>query len=85
MKRQELENILKEYYGSEHTVTSILVGRRKPNGNIRYQIEVNHNVPFEAWNDIKYFMSNSKKNVKQQGKKPNVLTTSNNTISKHDK
>ncbi len=55
MKKEELKKILDKYY-STHTVKSILYGRLVPSYKKAQMFYEKHNIPFEAWIDIKQFI-----------------------------
>lgn len=55
MKRVQIKEILEKEY-SEHMVSSILNGRRRPNANKRYIYEKEYGIPFTAWGDIKSYI-----------------------------
>ena len=56
MKKTKLRNILSDEGYSNDTINSIMIGRRKPNSDLRYKFEKDHGIPFTAWNDIKSFL-----------------------------
>lgn len=59
MKREQLKQILLQYY-SVAGVNMILRGDRKPSYETICLITKEHNIPFEAWLDIKSFVNNIK-------------------------
>ena len=67
MKRQKLKSILSSYY-SKDSVKSIFCGRMKPSYEVMLKLNKQHNIPFEAWKDIKSFINtnipNTKENIK---------------------
>jgi hypothetical protein len=66
MKRSELKKILSKWY-SDHTIDSIVVGRRKPKYENILDMYLNYKIPFESWNDIKsYLQKNDTKNQQIQ-------------------
>ena len=58
MKRQKLKSILSSYY-SKDGVKSIFCGRMKPSYEVMLKLNKQHNIPFEAWKDIKSFVTES--------------------------
>ena len=67
MKRQKIKSILSSYY-SKDGVKSIFCGRMKPSYEVMLKLNKQHNIPFEAWKDIKSFINtnipNTKENIK---------------------
>jgi len=60
MDGKQIKNILKTEGYSESMIASIMVGRRKPNADLRYKLEQKFSIPFGAWVDIKtYLQENS--------------------------
>jgi len=56
MTRKKLKEILLEVYKSTTTINHILRGTRKPSyENILYMNKT-HQVPFDAWKDIKSYL-----------------------------
>jgi len=56
MERKELKKILNKYY-SEDSIKSVLAGRMRPSYETMYNLNLKHNIPFTAWQDIKSFLS----------------------------
>ena len=56
MKRETIRKILSKWY-SEHTINSILSGKRKPKYENILEMYTSHNIPFESWADIKSFIN----------------------------
>ena len=59
MKREELKKILETLYKSNITINHISRGDRKPNYNNMLILKEKHNIPFEAWRDIKSYLQNN--------------------------
>lgn len=59
MNRNKLKEILSNDGYEIDMINSILVGRRKPNSNKRYEYEQKHSIPFTAWEDIKSYLQNN--------------------------
>ena len=60
MKRENLKTILLNYY-VDSTSNSILRGIRKPSYEAMVNLDKKHNVPFDAWLDIKSYLKNDTK------------------------
>lgn len=68
MKRKNLKKILSNHY-SRDGIKSILCGRMKPSYENMVILKEKHNIPFEAWQDIKSFIS---ENIPNQEPKEKV-------------
>ena len=67
MRKLKLTNILKEFYKSEHTIRSIVQGKRKPSYSNMYKMNKSYRIPFTAWYDIKsYLQENDTKQTSKQ-------------------
>ncbi|RZV13668.1 hypothetical protein D3M61_07235 [Aliarcobacter butzleri] len=67
MKRDKIKKILQNYYTFE-SIKSILCGRMKPSYKMMIKLKEQHNIPFEAWEDIKTFISKNIQKPKQNEK-----------------
>ena len=67
MKKDIIKKTLLLHY-SKDSIKSILCGRRKPSYKIMLILQEKHQIPFEAWKDIKSFINtnipNTKENIK---------------------
>lgn len=57
MEREILKQILIKIYSND-SVKSILSGRMKPSYETMFDLNKEHKIPFEIWNDIKSYISN---------------------------
>ncbi|MBL3520280.1 hypothetical protein H0A43_07315 [Arcobacter lanthieri] len=67
MKRDKIKKILQNYYTFE-SIKSILCGRMKPSYKMMIVLKEQHSIPFEAWEDIKAFLSKNIQKPKPNGK-----------------
>jgi hypothetical protein len=58
MKKETLKKILSNHY-SKDGIKSILCGRMKPSYEVMLKLNELHKIPFTAWKDIKFYISNS--------------------------
>jgi len=65
MKREKLKKSLSSIGISEHTINSILCGRRRPSYEKILELNEKHKIPFTAWRDIKSYLQEN--NTKQNG------------------
>lgn len=49
MEVKKIKEIIEKDYKSKSTVSSILNGNRKPNADLRYKYEKEHDIPFDGW------------------------------------
>ena len=67
MKKDIIKKTLLLHY-SKDSIKSILCGRRNPSYKIMLILQEKHQIPFEAWKDIKSFINtnipNTKENIK---------------------
>ena len=67
MKKDIIKKTLLLHY-SKDSIKSILCGRRKPSYKIMLILQEKHQIPFEAWKDIKSFINtnvpSTKENIK---------------------
>ena len=62
MDRKKLKQILYKYTDATSTVISWLNGNRRPSYKIMVQLNKEHKIPFNAWEDIKgYLLKGEKK------------------------
>ncbi len=64
MERKKLKQILYKYTDATSTVISWLNGSRRPSYEIIMKLHKDHKIPFEAWEDIKVYLCDSKKQEK---------------------
>jgi hypothetical protein len=64
MKKKILKQILLKYY-KEPSMFAILRGIRKPSYEVVVELHKKHNIPFDAWLDIKSYIENDTKNDKE--------------------
>lgn len=67
MKKDIIKKILLLHY-SKDSIKSILCGRRKPSYKIMLILQEKHQIPFEAWKDIKSFVTESVTQSKNNAK-----------------
>ena len=67
MKKEKLKTILSQHY-SKDGIKSILCGRMKPSYEVMLKLNKQHNIPFEAWKDIKSFINTNIPNTKNNTK-----------------
>ena len=67
MERKKITKLLKELGYKPASVKAIMCGIRKPSYENILKLYQNHNIPFEAWIDIKSYLNNTtkKKSVKE--------------------
>jgi hypothetical protein len=56
MKREKLKKILKYFTEADSTIRNWLNGTRKPSYPIMLKLNKDHDIPFEAWADIKAYI-----------------------------
>ena len=72
MKRQNIKKALVEIGYEPDSIKSLLCGRALPSMSKAIKLRNEHNIPLDAWIDIKSFINSKENGTKQVAKESNT-------------